>query len=145
MAKKLKAYGICLYKKEFHTMKVLLCKSVNSRNKWGFLKGVAEEFETKEETALREFFEESSIEVGKKELEVYFEQTNKTKDIGIFLVNFDKIKGIYKYFGKEQLFKQYLSCENSSVKFFNIEELPPIKEKQTELTKEIINFLRKEK
>ena len=145
MAKKVKAYGICLYKKEFHTMKILLCKSVNSKNKWGFLKGVAQDFETKKETAVREFFEESSIDVEEKLLENYFEQLNRTKDIGIFLVNFDRIKGIYKYFGKEQLFKQYLSCENSSVKFFNIEELPAIKEKQTELTREITNFLRKER
>lgn len=145
MNKKVKAYGICLYKKEFHTIKILLCKSVNSKNKWGFLKGVAEEFETKKETAMREFFEESSIEVEEKLLENYFEQQNKAKDIGIFLVNFDRIKGIYQYFGKDQLFKQYLSCENSSVKFFNIEDLPAIKDKQTELTKEIVDFLRKEK
>lgn len=137
-----KAYGICLYKKEFTKTKVLLCKSALSTKKWGFLKGVAENFETKEQTAIREFFEESSIEIEEKHLENYFEQTNQTKDIGIFLVNFDRINHIRQFFCKDQLFDKYLSAENTEVRFFDINNLPPIKKKQHDLTKEIVEFFR---
>lgn len=145
MGNKIKAYGICLYKKEFNATKILLCKSIESNRKWGFLKGVAADFETKKETAVREFFEESSIEVEEKHLENYFEQQNLHKDIGIFLVNFDRINNIYEYFCKEQLNNHFLSIENTEVRFFDIKKLPVIKKKQTELTKEIVKFLTKDR
>ena len=58
---KSKAYGICIYKVENKSIKILLCKSVNSKEKWGFLKGIALKYEQHKRTAQREFFEESSI------------------------------------------------------------------------------------
>ena len=33
---KIKAYGICLYKYKKDSIQVLLCKSVNSSERWGF-------------------------------------------------------------------------------------------------------------
>ena len=141
---KIKAYGICLYKKESNTIKLLLCKSVTSQNKWGFLKGVEEQDELKIDTALREFYEESGILVQKKHLENYFEQENETKDIGIFLVNYDTIGGIKKFFSGEKLLSKFLSWENTQVKFFDIDNLPLFKKKQQKLVKDIIQYFKKE-
>ena len=138
---KIYAFGICLYKKRKDTIEILLCKSVNSREKWGFLKGVALKYETQIETALREFYEESSIKIEPNLLENFFIQKNELKDIGIFLVNFDNVYGVNKYFNENKLYKQYLSHENSDVEFFNIEKLPLIKTKQKYMVNDIINYL----
>lgn len=139
---KIKAYGISLYKIEKNSIKILLCKSVSSKNRWGFLKGGQEKGETNIQTAIREFFEESSIKVETKYLEHYFEQINDTKDIGIYLVNYDNIKGIMKYFTEDILQKKYLSWENKDVKFFNIDALPHIKKKQNRVVQEVIEYLK---
>jgi len=139
---KINAFGICLYKKEKNTIKVLLCKSVKSKDRWGFLKGVALKNESKEETALREFEEECSISVHKKDLEDFFIQKNELKNIGLFTVNADSISHISKYFEGEVLYKKYLSSENSAVQFFDIDQLPLIKKKQQVVMKEIISFLK---
>jgi 8-oxo-dGTP pyrophosphatase MutT (NUDIX family) len=136
-----KAYGICLYKKDKNNTKILLCKSVLSKNKWGFLKGVSLESETKEQTAIREFFEESSILVKQSYLEEYFFQENKDKDIGIFLVNYKNIKNINNYFDNDILKEKYLDKENSKVQFMNIKDIPQIKKKQINIASKIIDFL----
>jgi len=140
---KIKAYGICVYKEEFNTTKLLLCKATTSHEKWGFLKGVSESFESKEETAIREFKEESSIIVSKLSFEHYFEQQNKEKDIGIFLVNYKNIPGIELYFNEDQLYPKYLSWENSKVRFFSLDELPKIKKKQKKIALEISEYLKR--
>ena len=139
---KIKAYGICLYKIEDDKIKILLCKSVTSFKKWGFLKGVEEKNETVRETAQREFFEECNIKVSSKQLEEYFEQINKDKDIGIYISNANKFKNLDSYFNKDTLLDNNLSWENSKVKFFNIDNLPAIKKKQSKLINEIIDFLK---
>ncbi len=139
---KIKAYGICLYKIDKNSINILLCKSISSKNRWGFLKGVQEKNETNEETARREFKEECGINIDKKILENYFEQLNKTKDIGIYLVNYDNINNIDKYFANDKLLNNYLSWENSAVKFYNLQSLPEIKIKQSKLTNNIIKYLK---
>ena len=145
MKTKVKAYGICLYKIENinnkSIIKILLCKSVFSLNKWGCLKGVQDKNESKKQTAKREFFEECSILVSQKKLENYFEQINQEKDIGIYLVNATTIKNIETFFIKDTLKNNLLSWENSKVKFFDINDLPNIKKKQSKLISEIIDFL----
>lgn len=140
---KIKAFGICLYKKEKNNIQILLCKSISSKNRWGFLKGVQDKDEVDFQTALREFKEESSITIEKKYLEKYFDQKNDEKDIGIYLVNYNNISGIDKYFDKKVLHKKYLSWENSDIEFFDITDLPKIKKKQSKLTENIINFFQK--
>jgi len=141
---KIKAYGICLYKNEGNSTKILLCKSISSHSKWGFLKGVQTKGESSFQTAIREFKEESNINIDRKYLEKYFEQTNKEKDIGIYLVNYNKIKDLGVYFTNGQLYKRYLSWENSEVKFFDIKNLPNIKKKQRYLVEDIVKYLKKE-
>jgi len=140
---KIKAYGICLYKKNQDSIKVLLCKSMNSQERWGFLKGVALASEKPEETAVREFQEESSIRVEQKYLRNFFIQKNDLKNIGIYLVNANDIENLERFFDKGILFKKYLSVENSDVRFFDIKHLPLIKKKQKHLTNEIITHLEK--
>ncbi|MEA3513540.1 MAG: NUDIX domain-containing protein [Campylobacterota bacterium] len=140
---KIKAYGICLYKIDKFSTKLLLCKSITSNERWGFLKGGEEEGETKIQTALREFEEESNIKVSPVYLEKYFEQINTEKDIGIYLVNYDKINNIEKYFIDDKLLSSNLSWENSSVKFFDIKSLPLIKKKQQKIMLEIVQYFKK--
>ena len=140
--KKIKAFGICLYKQQDNNIKILLCKSISSLNNWGCLKGVLKENETDKQCAQREFLEESSIYIEISDFEEYFEQSNEEKDIGIWLVNTNNIKKIDDYFFKNKLFNNYLSWENSKVKFFDINKLPNIKNKQSSLIGYITDFLR---
>ncbi len=140
---KIKAYGLCLYKFNKDSIKVLLCKSVHSTERWGFLKGVAIAGEEPEETAMREFKEESSIPIAKEYFEEFFMQKNELKNIGIYLVNYNNLFDLDKYFKNEVLYKENLSSENSEVKFFDINNLPLIKKKQKVLTQEIVDHISK--
>ncbi|MFX4284988.1 NUDIX domain-containing protein [Aliarcobacter butzleri] len=142
MASLVKAYGIVPYYVKGEDIKILLCKSVASKDRWGCLKGTKTRNETAYECAKREFFEESSISVDVALFEEYFEQLNDDKDVGIWLVNFKNIENIEKYFTNDTLKEQYLSWENSKVKFFSLNNLPKIKKKQQDLITEIKDFLK---
>lgn len=142
MIKKHKAYGVVPYLVEENDIKILLCKSVMSKDKWGCLKGVKEDNETAFECARRELHEESSIDVDIALFEDYFEQVNVDKNIGIWLVNTNNIEGIDEYFYDYKLKENFLSWENSKVKFFSLDDLPKIKKKQTRLLEEIKDFLK---
>ena len=136
-----KAYGILPYLVGKDDIKILLCKSVASKDKWGCLKGTKTKSETAFECAKREFLEESSINVEIALFENYFEQLNIDKDIGIWLVDANNIENLDKLFVNDTLKANYLSWENSKVKFFPLNNLPRIKSKQTNLLKEIKDFL----
>ncbi|MEA2018728.1 MAG: NUDIX domain-containing protein [Campylobacterota bacterium] len=138
---KLKAYGICLYKKNQYGTYILLCLSSKSLQKWGFVKGVQEGAETNQETAIREFYEESSILIDEKYLGNYFHQINISKDIGVYLVDYDAVSCLDKYFINHELKSIYLSQENTDIKFFDIKRLPKIKKKQSILVRQIVNSL----
>ncbi|NQY53100.1 MAG: NUDIX domain-containing protein [Campylobacteraceae bacterium] len=136
-----KAYGLCIYKIKKNNIKILLCKSVKSRESWGFLKGVVLKNEDSNVCAQREVEEESSIFVEKKYYEEYFEQLNKEKDIGIWLVNAKNILGLNEKFEENKLHNIHLSWENQKVKFFELEYVPKIREKQKYLFNDIKDFL----
>ena len=137
MKSHIKAYGVVPYIVKGNNIKILLCLSVASKNKWGCLKGTKNKNETAYECAKREFLEESSIDVEIALFEDYFEQINIDKDIGIWLVNAKNIDNLEKYFSDDSLKNSYLSWENSKVKFFSLSNLPRIKNKQITLIKEI--------
>ena len=139
------AYGVCIYKREKNDTKILLCKAVSSLSKWGCLKGVKNSTESAYECAQREFREECNIEVNIADFEKYFDQTNQDKDIGIWLVNANRIKNLNEYFFEDTLLYTNLSWENSKVKFFSINELPKIRKKQKSLIFKIKDFLEKTK
>ena len=142
MKSHIKAYGVVPYIVKGNNIKILLCLSVASKNKWGCLKGTKNKNETAYECAKREFLEESSIDVEIALFEDYFEQINIDKDIGIWLVNAKNIDNLEKYFSDDSLKNSYLSWENSKVKFFSLNNLPRIKNKQVNLIKEITYSLR---
>lgn len=142
MKSHIKAYGVVPYVVKGNNIKILLCLSVASKNKWGCLKGTKNKNETAYECAKREFLEESSIDVEIALFEDYFEQINIDKDIGIWLVNAKNIDNLEKYFSDDSLKNSYLSWENSKVKFFSLNNLPRIKNKQVNLIKEITDSLR---
>ncbi len=141
MRSHVKAYGVVPYIVDKNDIKILLCKSVASKDKWGCLKGTKTKDETAFECAKREFFEESSINVEIALFENYFEQINIDKDVGIWLVNGENIEDLDKYFNGDTLKSNYLSWENSKVKFFPLSNLPRIKNKQENLLTEIKDFL----
>jgi len=138
---KIKAFGICLYKYHKNSIEVLLCKSVKSNRKWGFLKGVALKNEIGIQTARREFEEESNVKIEEKYFEKCFFQKNEFKDISIYLLNYQNVKNIDIYFNNNVLKKENLSCENSAVTFFNIKKLPSIKNKQKDIMVNIVEYL----
>ena len=137
----IKAYGVLPYLLTKNGIKILLCKSVASKDKWGCLKGVKTKNESDFECAQRELLEESNIKVDIALFEDYFEQINIEKDIGIWLVNAENIEDLNDFFIEDRLKDNNLSWENSKVKFFYINNLPSIKKKQKNLMKEITNFL----
>ena len=142
MRSHVKAYGVVPYVVTKNDIKILLCKSVASKDKWGCLKGTKNSNESAYECAKREFFEESSISVEIALFEDYFEQINIDKDVGIWLVNGNNIENLDTFFVDDTLKKNFLSWENSKVKFFSLNNLPRIKNKQETLLKEITDFLR---
>jgi ADP-ribose pyrophosphatase YjhB (NUDIX family) len=142
MRSHVKAYGVVPYIIRDNNIKILLCLSVASKDKWGSLKGTKNSNETAYECAKREFFEESSLGVEVALFEDYFEQINIDKDVGIWLLNADNIEDLTKYFIEDTLKNNYLSWENSKVKFFSLNNLPRIKNKQVNLIKEIKDFLK---
>ena len=142
MRSHVKAYGVVPYIVTKNDIKILLCKSVASKDKWGCLKGTKNSNESAYECAKREFFEESSISVEIALFEDYFEQINIDKDVGIWLVNGNNIENLDTFFVDDTLKKNFLSWENSKVKFFSLNNLPRIKNKQETLLKEITDFLK---
>lgn len=142
MKSHIKAYGIVPYLVEKNDIKILLCKSVMSRDKWGCLKGEKNKDETAFECAQREFQEESSINVEIGIFEEYFEQINLEKDVGIWIVNAANIENLESYFHEDKLRSNFLSWENSKVKFFSLDDLPPLRKKQINLINEIKDFLK---
>jgi len=137
----IKAYGVLPYSITDRGIKILLCKSVTSKDKWGCLKGVKIKDETAFECAKRELYEESNINVDIDLFEEYFEQINIEKDIGIWLVNTENIENLNKLFIQDKLKEDNLSWENSKVKFFCLNNLPSIKKKQKNLIADVIDFL----
>ena len=142
MKSHVKAYGVVPYLIRDNNIKILLCLSVASKDKWGALKGTQNKNESAYECAKREFLEESSIDVDVALFENYFEQINIDKDVGVWLVNANNIENLEQYFLEDTLKNSYLSWENSKVKFFSLNNLPRIKNKQITLIKEIKDFLK---
>jgi ADP-ribose pyrophosphatase YjhB (NUDIX family) len=142
MRSHIKSYGVVPYLVKDDNIKILLCKSVASKDKWGCLKGTKNSKESAYECAKREFLEESSIDVDVALFENYFEQINIDKDVGVWLVNANNIENLEQYFVEDTLKNNYLSWENSKVKFFSLSNLPRIKNKQITLIKDIKDFLK---
>jgi len=88
MAKE-QSFGICPYQIMNGFFYVLLNKT-SEESFYNFFKGKTEEGEIVKETAIREFYEETGIKISESDLEDYFFQKSPRKDIGIFLVDWNK-------------------------------------------------------
>jgi 8-oxo-dGTP pyrophosphatase MutT (NUDIX family) len=106
------SYGICPYRKKRDKYEILLIQP-KGHTEWGFIKGKIDLGETKSECAIRECLEETNIEVQINQLDEYFEQFNKRKDIGIYLVD-------SKYLNLKNIKLQ--KKEEHKIKFFDIEK-----------------------
>ena len=84
------SYGICPYFVYEGNIYIMLIQP-KGHKEYGFSKGKIEIEETIEDCAIRELFEETGIIVKKEHLENYFEQKNRRKDIGVFLVNINNL------------------------------------------------------
>ena len=141
--KTVSSYGIAMYLRTEKSTKILLCKSISSTKKWGFLKGSPEtKDKTRKATAQREFKEESGIFIRQRQFIKYFYQDNIYKYIGIFLVDGTDMNNLQVYFKHDMLKPRYSCDENDEVKFFNIKKLPPIKENQKHIVNEIIKYIK---
>ena len=80
------SYGVCPYRFKNNKVQILVIQP-KGHTEWGFIKGKIEQGETIAECAKRETFEETRIEINIDNLEDYFEQKNKRKDVGIYLIN----------------------------------------------------------
>ena len=128
------SYGICPYKIENSKVQILLIQP-KGHKEWGFIKGKIDD-ETKEECAIRECLEETNIFVDKIHLEHFFEQENKRKDVGIFLVDCCNLN-----LSNIKLEKR----EIENIKFFNIKEHIKINKNQEHILFNIQNlFWKKE-
>lgn len=126
------SYGICPYYKVQDEVYIMLIQP-KGHVEWGFTKGKIEENETKDECAVREFYEETGLTINKAVLENYFEQRNKRKDVGIFLVN------IFNMNKNDKINLQ--SKEVHKIKLFNITDKIDIYKNQEIILNDIINHL----
>lgn len=118
MAKE-KSYGICPYL--IFDKKVFIFMNKTSKNSTlNFFKGKMEDSDfSVEDTAIREFYEETGVKVNPKDLEEFFFQKNKKKDVGIFLVNWINQSLEFKFDRKEIFSAEIIDlfetdCENVS-------------------------------
>lgn len=99
---KLKSYGICPYMIISGNFFVLLNKT-SEESFYNFFKGKIEKEESIKECAIREFFEETGVQVEIKDLEDYFFQKSSRKDVGIHLVDWAKYEGLPFNFQEKEI------------------------------------------
>ncbi|RLA75411.1 MAG: NUDIX hydrolase [Epsilonproteobacteria bacterium] len=133
----IESFGITILNIYNNKAHILLCKSAKSRIKWGFVKGKTKKQEIPKQTAIREFKEETGIVIEYEKLVDIFFYTSESINIGIYLVHKADIKNIDRYFNIEKLKSKFTDTENSEVRFFDIDNLPPIKNKQIDIINQI--------
>lgn len=123
------SYGVCPYKIKKGKVQILLIQP-KGHTEWGFIKGKIELDETITECAKRETLEETNIDILINNLEDYFEQKNKRKDVGIFLINTKtlNLKSIKLQKG-----------EVHRIKFFDLESDILVNKNQAEILESIRN------
>ena len=126
------SYGVCPYKIKKGKVQILLIQP-KGHTEWGFIKGKIEPNETITECAKRETLEETNIDIIINNLEDYFIQKNKRKDVGIFLINTKtlNLKNIKLQKG-----------EVHRIKFFDLESDIIINKNQSSILENIRNHFR---
>lgn len=96
------SYGICPYLIISGYFYVLLNKT-SEESYFNFFKGKQESDETIEQCAIREFSEETGINVDIKDLETYYFQKSSRKDVGIFLIDWSKYQHLPFHFQEREI------------------------------------------
>ena len=125
------SYGVCPYLIHEDNVYIMLIQP-KGHKEYGFSKGKIELGETIEDCAIRELFEETGIIVKEEHLENYFEQKNRRKDIGVFLVDINNLDLNNKL--------NLRSSECFKIKFFNILDEIPINNNQKIILSQIKEF-----
>ena len=123
------SYGVCPYKIKKGKVQILLIQP-KGHTEWGFIKGKIEQDETIQNCVKRECKEETNIDIQINNLEDYFEQKNKRKDVGIFLIN------------TKTLNLKNIKLQNGEVhriKFFDLESDILVNKNQAEILESIRN------
>jgi 8-oxo-dGTP pyrophosphatase MutT (NUDIX family) len=97
------SFGVCFYKIENSSIYILMNKT-NSKSSFNFFKGKKEEGENNIDTAIREIKEETNIDIKLENLETYFFEINKRKNIGIFIVDWNNLKIKKVIYQKEEIY-----------------------------------------
>jgi 8-oxo-dGTP pyrophosphatase MutT (NUDIX family) len=99
---KLHSYGIAPYSIIGGNFFILLNKT-SERSDYNFFKGKIEHNEEIADCAIREFYEETGVKVKKSDLEDYFKQKSPRKDVGIFLVDWNKYSHLDFHFQEKEI------------------------------------------
>ena len=107
----------------------------------GFLKGQVENNESELETAYREFGEESgNLDIELFDDDIYFTQNNPKKMIHIWPAIVLKTEVNFYKIGPNGIVVGH-DAENALVKFYPIDDLPPIFRNQHAILEELLQFI----
>lgn len=123
------SYGVCPYKIKKDKVQILLIQP-KGHTEWGFIKGKIEQDETIQNCVKRECKEETNIDIQINNLEDYFVQNNKRKNVGIFLINVKKLNLKYIKLQKGEVHR---------IKFFDLDADILINKNQSEILESIRN------
>jgi 8-oxo-dGTP pyrophosphatase MutT (NUDIX family) len=115
------SYGIIPYLFNKGGISIMASKCSKKSDVYSFIKGKIDYGETEKECCKREVKEEIGIDIDTYDLEDLFFQKNPKKDVGLYLINWDKYSK-YEF--------QLDTSEIYSLEWFNIRELPNIAKNQ---------------
>jgi len=113
--------GIIPYRFSENGVSILLMRSSKKNDRFDFVKGKIEPYETRVDCCLREVQEEIGVSLSKEDLDFSVKQYNKKKNIELFFIHWDKY--LYKQFKLDER-------EVFELKWFNLNEIPTISQNQ---------------
>lgn len=141
--------GIAPIRKNGSKIEILLCVPIEesyasmsgSFHGMGFLKGQVENDESNLSTAKREFAEESGdLQIELFGDDIYFEQNNPRKKIYIWPAKVLPTEFNYSKIGDTGIVHDH-DEENALIKFYPIDNLPPIFRNQQKILDELLDFI----
>jgi len=123
------SYGIIPYLITDSGVSILLSRTSLKSNIYDFVKGKIEADETKKDCVAREVLEEIGITINQDDLDDYYFQRSKRKDIGLFLINWDKYIEIPFVLEEEEI---------ADVTWFNVGKLPEVSPNQRLILTDIL-------
>jgi len=115
------SYGIIPYLFTDKGVSIMVSKSWEGDEYYNFIKGKIEIGETEKECCKREVKEEIGVDISTDDLEELFIQKNPKKNIGLYLINWDK-------YGDNTIILD--TNEIYSLEWFNVKYLPLVSKNQ---------------